>query len=120
MRRGLFRRVLGLGAGPAHADNGFIYVGAGVSKDKLSNIAPSGGLADIDKTSWKVLAGLRPVSVFAVEADYLDLGSQTSAFVGGTSHSDAKAFAAYAVGFLPIPVRYLYMLGNVGQSGRML
>src|SRR5437773_10707629 len=51
---------------------------------------------------WKVLAGLRPVSVFAVEADYLDLGSQTSAFVGGTSHSDAKAFAAYAVGFLQI------------------
>src|SRR5205823_15095619 len=90
MRTGLFMAVLALGAGTAHADNGFIYVGAGVSKDKLSNIAPSGGLADIDKTSWKVLAGLRPVSVFAVEADYLDLGSQTSAFVGGTSRSEER------------------------------
>jgi len=116
MRTGLFMAVLALGAGTAHADHGFIYVGAGVSKDKLSNIAPSGGLADIDKTSWKVLAGLRPVSVFAVEADYLDLGSQTSAFVGGTSHTDAKAFAAYAVGFLPIPVPYLDLYGKAGLA----
>src|SRR5437773_10246056 len=65
---------------------------------------------------WKVLAGLRPVSVFAVEADYLDLGSQTSAFVGGTSHTDAKAFAAYAVGFLPIPVPYLDLYGKAGLA----
>src|SRR6266699_3653728 len=116
MRTLLLLMALALAAGAARADNGLIYVGAGVSKDKLSNIAPSGGLADIDKTSWKVLAGLRPVSVFAVEADYLDLGSQTSAFVGGTSHSDAKAFAAYAVWFLPIPVPYLDLYGKAGLA----
>src|SRR5438874_2696283 len=43
-------------------------------------------------------------------------GSQTSAFVGGTSHSDAKAFAAYAVGFLPIPVPYLDLYGKAGLA----
>src|SRR5436309_16091765 len=109
MRKGLFMAVLALGAGTAHADHGFIYVGAGVSKDKLSNIAPSGGLADIDKTSWKVLACLRPVSVFAVEAYYLDLGSKTIAFVVGTSYSDAESFEAYGVGFLSILLPYLDM-----------
>src|SRR5437588_5385514 len=77
MRTGLFMAVLALGAGTAHADNGFIYVGAGVSKDKLSNIAPSGGLADIDKTSWKVLAGLRPVSTFRSEEHTSELQSHS-------------------------------------------
>src|SRR5437588_12252293 len=116
MRTGLFMAVLALGAGTAHADNGFIYVGAGVSKDKLSNIAPSGGLADIDKTSWKVLAGLRPVSGFAVEADYLDLGSQTCAIGGCTSHSDAEAFAAYADRFRPIHVPARVRYRNSGPA----
>src|SRR5207253_2496473 len=43
-------------------------------------------------------------------------GSHASAFVGGTSHSDAKAFAAYAVGFLPIPVPYLDLYGKAGLA----
>ena len=114
MRKLLLVTVLALAASAAQADNGFFYVGAGVSKDKLSNIAPSGGFADIDKTSWKVLAGLRPISLFAVEADYLDLGSQTNTFVG--ADSNAKAFAGYGVGFLPIPVPYLDVYGKAGLA----
>jgi hypothetical protein len=74
MRKLLLAALLALGAGAAQADNGLFYVGAGISRDKLSNIANSGtSFSDIDKTSWKVLAGVRPISLFAVEADYFDL-----------------------------------------------
>lgn len=128
MRRFLLVIALALGAGAAWADDGTFYAGAGISKNKLSDIANQGtNFADIDSTSWKVFAGFRPISVFAIEADYLDLGSQTSTFftqagtcpVGGcpvTSHSDAKAFAGYAVGFLPIPVPFLDVFGKAGLS----
>ena len=116
MRKLLLLTVLALAANAARADSGFFYVGAGVSKDKLSNIAPSGGLSDIDKTSWKLLAGLRVVNFFAIEADYLNLGSQTSTFVNTDSHSQAKAFAGYAVAFLPIPVPYLDVYGKAGLA----
>jgi hypothetical protein len=119
MRKLLLMAALALGAGVAQADNGFFYLGAGISKNKVSDITNAGGnFADIDNTSWKVLAGFRPISVFAVEADYMDLGSQTNTFLGGAgnSHSDAKAFAGYAVGFLPIPVPFLDVYGKAGVA----
>lgn len=117
MRRFLLVIALVLGAGAAWADDGTFYAGAGISKDKLSDIANQGtNFADIDSTSWKLFAGFRPISAFAIEADYLDLGSQTSTFVTTSTHSDAKAFAGYAVGFLPIPVPYLDVFGKAGLS----
>jgi len=112
MRRLLLVMVLALGANAARADDGFFYAGGGISKDKLSGITNQGtNFADIDSTSWKVFAGFRPLSVFAIEADYLDLGSEDS-----STHTDAKAFAGYAVGFLPIPVPYLDVFGKAGLS----
>jgi hypothetical protein len=119
MRKLLLMAALALGVGVAQADSGFFYLGAGISKNKVSEITNGGAnFADIDNTSWKVLAGFRPVSVFAVEADYMNLGSQTNTFLGGAgnSHSDAKAFAGYAVGFLPIPVPFLDLYGKAGVA----
>jgi hypothetical protein len=118
MRKLMLMAALALGAGVVHADEGFFYLGAGISKNKVSDITNNGApFADLDKTSWKVLAGFRPIRVFAVEADYLDLGSQTNTFVGGgNSHSDSKAFAGYAVGFLPIPVPFLDVYGKAGLA----
>ena len=105
MRTPLFAMLLGCGVCGAHAGN-LVYVGAGVVRDKLSNIttADGFGLSDIDRTSWKALAGLRPISVLAVEANYIDLGGQTNNFVDANAHAHYKAFAGYAVAFLPIPV----------------
>ncbi|GAC1453219.1 MAG: hypothetical protein PVS2B3_05070 [Steroidobacteraceae bacterium] len=109
--------ALALSTGAAHADTGFFYLGAGISKNKVSEITNSGAaFGDLDQTSWKVLAGFRPIRLVAVEADYLDLGSQTNNFLGGSSHSDAKAFAGYAVGFLPIPVPFLDVYGKAGLA----
>jgi opacity protein-like surface antigen len=114
--------ALAAGAGAARADeedfSGRLYVGAGLSKDKLGGITHTGvPFSDIDKTSWKVLAGFRPVKVLGVEADYLDLGNRTSTFINGvSSHADAKAFAGYAVGFLPLPVPFLDVFGKAGVA----
>jgi len=114
MRRVLLGAVLALGAAVAQADNGLLYVGAGISRDNLKDIAATG--SSLDSTSWKVLAGFRPISLFAVEADYIDLGSQTSQFLGINTHLQYKAFAGYAVGFAPIPVPYLDVFGKVGVA----
>ena len=117
MRRLLLVIALALGASAAYADNGSFYIGAAISKDKLSSIAHQGtSFADIDGTSWKLYGGFRPMSVFAVEADYLDLGSQTRTFVTTTTSSNAKAFAGYAVGFLPIPLPFLDVFGKAGLA----
>src|ERR1700680_1315206 len=76
MQRLLLVTVLALGAGAAQADDGPFYVGAGISRNKLSQITNGGfSFSDISHTSWKAFVGVRPISLFAVEADYLDLGS---------------------------------------------
>ena len=117
MRKLLPVICLALGAGVAHADNGFFYLGAGVSNDNLRDIAATN--SNLNSTNWKVWAGVRPISLFAVEADYIDLGTQsvTSQLAPpNTTHLHYKAFTGYAVGFVPIPLPYLDVFGKVGLA----
>ena len=115
MRRALFAAVLAAAAGAAHAD-GLVYLGAGVAANKVSDVASIN--TDLNTTSWKVLAGVRPINSFAVEGNYLDLGSKTvsSGSTGGNAHVEYKAFAAYAVGFLPLPLPFLDLFGKAGLA----
>ena len=111
--------VLAAGAGAARADDGkgLLYIGAGVSNDKIDDVTHTGvPFGDIDQTSWKVFAGVRPLKVLGVEADYMDLGNHTQTLIGGTSSTDAKAFAAYGVGFLPLPLPWLDIFGKAGVA----
>jgi hypothetical protein len=119
MRKLLPALALALGASVAHADDGMLYIGAGLTNDNLRDIAATN--SNLDSTNWKVWAGVRPISLFAVEADYMDLGSQdVSTLVPGqgtnTTHLSYKAFAGYAVGYVPIPVPYLDVFGKVGVA----
>jgi opacity protein-like surface antigen len=121
--------VLALGVGAARAENGFFYLGAGVSHNDVSNITELGNQADISGSSWKAFVGVRPINMFAVEADYMDLGSGNSTLppaagvlcpVGkscnGSAHADGNAYAGYVVGFLPIPLPIVDVYGKVGAA----
>ncbi len=110
MRKLLLALVLVFAAGAACADDGLFYIGAGLTNDNLRDIAATN--SNLSSTDWKVWAGLRPISLFAVEADYMDLGSDDVA----ATHLAYKAFAGYAVGYVPIPVPYLDVFGKVGLA----
>ena len=117
MRKLIPAAVLALTAGTAHAENGFFYAGAGVVRNSLSDITSMGGLPDLSNTSWKVYAGVRPLNWLAAEADYIDLGSNSGTNAAGSSgHTNGSAFAAYAVGFLPIPLPVLDIFGKAGLA----
>jgi Outer membrane protein beta-barrel domain len=127
MSRLLLVIVLALGGSVAQADNGSFYFGAGITSNKLHDIALQGNdFPNIDSTSWKAFIGFRPIRLFAVEADYLDLGSSPTVegdctfccmvACRGTHRSDSEAFVAYALGFLPIPVPFLDIYGKAGLA----
>jgi len=120
MRKLILLTVLTLGATAARAENGFFYLGAGIVRNSLTDITSLGGLPDLKNTSWKAYAGVRPLNWLAAEADYIDLGSgssSTSSSAGNvTAHADGKALAAYAVGFLPIPLPVVDVYGKAGLA----
>lgn len=107
MRAHCLAAFLSLAAGAAHgADNGF-YLGAGVSQSEIAGFENQG--FDLDDTAWKIIAGFRPLEVFAVEASYMDLGSESAAVPGfGTASAEANAIAAYGLVFLPLAPIDLY------------
>jgi hypothetical protein len=55
------------------ADNGF-YLGAGITDSEFDLGEADGGL---DDNSFKIIAGWRPLDFLAVEANYIDLGSES-------------------------------------------
>ena len=117
MRRLMLLTVLALGASAARAENGFFYLGAGVVRNSLSDITDLGGLPDLSNTSWKAFGGVRPLNWLAAEMDYIDLGSGSSTTTsGGSAHADGSALAAYAVGFLPIPLPVVDVYGKAGLA----
>ncbi|MEJ0086318.1 MAG: porin family protein [Pseudomonadota bacterium] len=78
------------------ADNGF-YLGAGVTRtDFKLSVDGIDGDETLDDSSFKVIAGFRPLDWLAVEANYLDLGK--AEFEDGTGVSiDSKALSASAL-----------------------
>ena len=105
--------LLAFGAGAARADD-LLYLGAGITRNSVKDIAQTA--SDFNTTSWKVLAGFRPISWFAAEADYIDLGSETTSFTNANAHLQYKAFTGYAVGFVPLPVPFVDVFGKVGLA----
>jgi len=120
MRKLMLLTVLALGASAARAENGFFYLGAGVVRNSLTDITDLGGLPDLKNTSWKAYGGVRPLNWLAGELDYIDLGSGSSTTATGsgnvTAHADGSALAAYAVGFLPIPLPIVDIFGKAGLA----
>jgi hypothetical protein len=85
----------------AAADNGF-YIGAGITQTKFD--IDDIGSDSLDDNSFKLIVGFRPLDWLAVEANYIDLGSDSSE---GDS-LDAQAITVSALAIAEFSVIDLY------------
>jgi opacity protein-like surface antigen len=117
MRKVLLASALVLFAGAAQADDDLLglYAGAGIVRAKMEDVFHTD--FTLSNTSWKLYGGFRPMGFpFGVDVDYVDLGSATAGTFNGIAHADAKAFSAFAVGYLPIPVPDIDVYGKAGLA----
>jgi hypothetical protein len=127
--------VAALSSGTHAADPLGLYVGAAAGRatiraDGMQFVANLAGetLSDsvsISKndTGWKVMLGVRPISLIGAELEYIDFGHPTTSYSavysGGASYrADLRATAPSAFGVLyaPIPVPAFDLYGKVGVS----
>ncbi len=120
MRKLFFTAMLALGATAAHAQLPDAYVGAGVTQARIDNIFGSGADFDLNNTAWKLFAGVKPLPFLGVEANYMDLGSDTHRFgfagFSDRAHADGHAFSAFAVGFVPLPIPFVDVFAKAGLA----
>jgi len=120
MRNLLIIATLALATTTAHAQLPDAYVGAGVSQARIDNVFGSGTDFNLNNTAWKAFVGVRPIPFLGVEANYMDLGTQSRNFgfdgYYDRGHVDAHAFSAFAVGFVPLPLPFVDVFGKAGAA----
>jgi Outer membrane protein beta-barrel domain len=75
------------------------------------------------EAAWKVMAGIRPIPPIGAEIEYIDFGNSnnngngyysTNYYYGQSDHPTAGA--AFALGYLPIPLPFLDIYGKAGVA----
>lgn len=107
LRAMLAASILSLASLPAFAaDNGF-YLGGAIGRGAVQ-VEEAGVEFDGNDTGFKVIAGFRPLDFFAVEVNYVDLGTAEDDVLGVNVQADTTGIDAFAVLHLPISVVDLF------------
>lgn len=96
-----------IGCGSAYADNEGFYIDGSVGHSEEHFDSTVFNVRGSD-AGYQLGVGFRPISLFAGELDYVDMGRAS----GGENYADTYGITAFGVGFLPIPLVDVY--GKLG------
>lgn len=92
------------------------YLGGSITQTRFDE--DNFSLADVDDedNSWKIIGGFRLHENFAIEANYIDFGELSAQLLTGTGpfSAEAKGFAVYGVGLIPVP--FVDLFAKVGAA----
>src|SRR5215212_7051161 len=107
-------------AAPAFAADNGIYLGGSVGESSVSfdeTVAGETFSFDADSTGYKAIAGWRILDGFAVEANYVDLGSGDDQVAGQKFETGVDGVSLSAIGFLTIgPVDVFARVGGINWN----
>ena len=87
-----------------------LYIGGAVGEAQVATDGASVSSASFkaNHSAYKVMVGIRPISLIGVEVAYMDFGNPTGDLAGLPADVKMKGTAAFGVLYLPVPVIDVY------------
>ncbi len=102
----------------AHAEELLgLYVGGAIGQAQVEANVPSIGEFKENHSAFKVIAGIRPISLVGAELSYIDFGHPRGRFNGFPSNANVseKGADAFAVLYLPVPVVDVFVKAGLAR-----
>jgi hypothetical protein len=112
-----------LSGGNAMADDLFgLYVGGAIGQGQVAASASYPTIANLypgefkeNHSAFKVMAGIRPISLVGAELAYIDFGHPSGNIFGYPASASLKGTAAFGILYLPVPVMDLYVKAGLAR-----
>jgi opacity protein-like surface antigen len=92
-----------------------LYVGGAVGQSQVEANVPSVGDFKENHSAFKVIAGIRPISLIGAELSYIDFGHPSGNINSAPSDVSEKGADAFGVLYLPVPVVDVFVKAGLAR-----
>jgi opacity protein-like surface antigen len=92
-----------------------LYVGGAVGQSQVEANVPSVGDFKENHSAFKVIAGIRPISLIGAELSYIDFGHPNGNINSSPSDVSEKGADAFGVLYLPVPVVDVFVKAGLAR-----
>jgi len=92
-----------------------LYVGGAVGQSQVEANVPTVGDFKENHSAFKVIAGIRPISLIGAELSYIDFGHPSGNINGAPSDVSEKGADAFGVLYLPVPVVEVFVKAGLAR-----
>jgi hypothetical protein len=99
-----------------------MYVGGAVGQSQVTAEAsyptianPNSGEFKANHSAFKVMLGIRPISLVGAEVDYIDFGHPSGSIFSYPANASLRGAAAFGILYLPVPIIDLYVKGGLAR-----
>ncbi len=104
---------------PASADLLDLYIGGSLGEGQVNATSASEIPAPYrfsqNHFAFKLLAGIRPISLIGAEVEYVDFGRPSGSLGGAPANVTMKGPAAFVVLYLPVPIVDVFVKAGVAR-----
>jgi opacity protein-like surface antigen len=92
-----------------------LYIGGAVGQSQVEANVPTVGDFKENHSAFKVIAGIRPISLIGAELSYIDFGHPSGNIISAPSDVSEKGADAFAVLYLPVPVVDVFVKAGLAR-----
>jgi opacity protein-like surface antigen len=92
-----------------------LYIGGAAGQSQVEANVPTAGEFKENHSAFKVIAGIRPLSLIGAELSYIDFGHPSANINSAATDVTEKGADAFAVLYLPVPVVDVFIKAGLAR-----